>query len=177
MLSRFRIRNRNREIVDELYHGIVTRSRAPKLYAEFGVPDTVMGRFESLSIHVFLALARCRDDADAKPIAQELADRFIVDVEDSIREIGIGDVAVPKRMRKLAGMFYERAAAYDGPLFAADEPALAAKLERFALADAEPAEQNPAGLAAYMLATKRELDVVPTDRILSGTLFGESEGA
>src|SRR4051812_4334702 len=108
MLERFRKLRRNREVVDALYAAIVASARQPELYETHGLPDTVMGRFESLSIHVFLFLARCRDDAALKALAQDLVDRFISDVEDSIREIGIGDPSVPKRMRKLAGMFYER---------------------------------------------------------------------
>lgn len=177
MLSRFKlrrqIRNRNREIVDTLYESIVARSRRPKLYAEFGVPDTVMGRFESLSLHVFLALARCSRDEATKPVAQELVDRFIVDVEDSIREIGIGDVAVPKRMRKLTGMFYERVAAYDPPLREGDGKGLAAKLERFALGDAPPDRRDPRSLAAYVAEAKTELDGLDTQAILSGRLFAD----
>jgi cytochrome b pre-mRNA-processing protein 3 len=177
MLSRFKlrrqIRNRNREIVDALYEGVVARSRRPELFAGFGVPDTVMGRFESLGVHVFLALARCGRDESLKPLAQELVDRFIVDIEDSIREIGIGDVAVPKRMRKLTGMFYERVAAYDPPLQGGDAAALAAKLERYALGEAPPDRRGAAGLAAYMLATRAELDGVPAAAILAGRLFGE----
>ncbi|KAB0680937.1 hypothetical protein F6X38_06835 [Aureimonas leprariae] len=175
MLSRFKlrrqIRNRNREIVDALYESVVARSRTPKLYLEFGVPDTVMGRFESLSIHIFLALARCSRDEATKPVAQDLVDRFIVDVEDSIREIGIGDVAVPKRMRKLTGMFYERVSAYDPPLRDGDEPALAAKLERYALGEAPPDQRDAAALATHMMTTKAELDRLETDAILSGRLF------
>lgn len=108
MLERFRKLRRNRQVVDALYTAIVADARQPDLYLNLELPDTVMGRFESLSIHVFLVLARCRDDAGLKALAQDLVDRFITDVEDSLREIGIGDPSVPKRMRKLAGMFYER---------------------------------------------------------------------
>lgn len=171
MLSRFRIRSRNREIVDDLYYAIVERSRLPKLFEGFGLPDTVMGRFESLSIHVFLFLARCREEEAVKPLAQDIVDRFVSDIEDSIREIGIGDVAVPKRMRKLAGMFYERVAAYDRPLLDADAAALAGKLERHALSDAALDRRDARGLAAYMIETKAELDAIGTDRMLAGGLF------
>ncbi|GGD86042.1 ubiquinol-cytochrome c chaperone [Aureimonas endophytica] len=175
MLKSFRIRQRNREIIDALYHGIVARSRTPRLFLDFGVPDTVMGRFEALSLHVYLALLRCRDDAAAKPVAQDLVDRFVADVEDSIREIGVGDVAVPKRMRRLAGRFYERVAAYDGPMLAGDVPGLAAALAERALADAPPERRDAAGLATYMMATQAELAAVTTDRILSGHLYSEEE--
>ncbi len=177
MLSRFKIRNRNRAIVDALYAGIVARSRTSELFAGFGIPDTVMGRYESLMIHVLLALSRCRNDAATAAPAQDLVDRFMTDIEDSIRQIGIGDVAVPKRMRKLAGMFYQRVDAYDAPLRNGDETALSAALTRLALAEAAPAESDPRALATYMIQTRAELDLVPTERILAGQLFAESDPA
>lgn len=169
MLARFRTRNRNREIVDDLYAEIVERSRRPVLFTRHGLPDTVMGRFESLSIHVFLFLARCRDDREVKPLAQDLVDRFVTDVEDSIREIGIGDIAVPKRMRKLAGMFYERVAAYDPPLSASDAPGLAAVLAKHALPKGAAADEAM-GLAEYMMDSNSELARTPTADILAGRL-------
>jgi len=172
MLERFRNRRRNRQIVDDLYAAIVGESRQEALYTRFGLPDTVMGRFEALSIHVFLFLARCRDDATLKPVAQDLVDRFMVDIEDSIREIGIGDPSVPKRMRKLAGMFYERVHAYDPPLHAGDTAALGAALKRHALPP-EAGADAAAGLAAYILTRKSDWDGVPTAEIMRGRLVRE----
>lgn len=172
MLERFRNRRRNREIVDDLYAAVVEEARREVLYTDFHLPDTVMGRFEALSIHVFLFLARCRDDDDLKPVAQDLVDRFMTDIEDSIREIGIGDPSVPKRMRKLAGMFYERVNAYDPGLQARDTVGLGEALQRFAL----PPGTGPdvaAGLAAYVLQRKSTWDAVPTTRILAGELAGQ----
>jgi cytochrome b pre-mRNA-processing protein 3 len=172
MLERFRKLRRNRQVVDTLYTAIVVDARQPDLYLTLGLPDTVMGRFESLSIHVFLVLARCRDDAGLKALARDLVDRFIADVEDSLREIGIGDPSVPKRMRKLAGMFYERVAAYDPPLQAGDVATLGAALSRHALPAEAPAETGRA-LATYMLARKAALDAVPTEVITGGRLVKE----
>lgn len=170
MLERFRKQRRNREIVDALYLQIVDAARSERLFADLGLPDTVMGRYEALSIHVFLFLARCRDDERLKPVAQDVVDRFTSDLEDSIREIGIGDVTVPKRMRKLVGMFYERVAAYDQALGAADAAALEVALARYAL---DGAPGNAAGLAAYMHSRKAEWDGVATDDILDGRLITE----
>ncbi|BDA84070.1 ubiquinol-cytochrome c chaperone [Aureimonas sp. SA4125] len=169
MLERFRKLRRNRAVVDTLYAAIVADARAPDLYQDSGLPDTVMGRFESLSIHVFLFLARCRDDAGLKALAQDLVDRFIRDVEDSIREIGVGDPSVPKRMRKLAGMFYERVAAYDAPLRTGDAAGLGAALLCLAL-PVERAQEAGLRLATYMMAQKAALDAVRTEDITAGRL-------
>lgn len=172
MLKRWKLRSRNREIVDALYAEIVEVSRRPALFTEGGLPDTVMGRFESLCLSVFLVLARCGDDPAAKPIAQDLVDRFMLDVEDSIRELGIGDISVPKRMRKLAGMFYERVGAYDAPLATRDRAALAEALRRFALT--EPDRSDAAlFLADDMLARADAYRRLPTSTILTGLLNGE----
>lgn len=173
MLERFRNRRRNREIVDELYAAIVREARREVIYTQLGLPDTVMGRFEALSIHVFLFLARCGQDSALKPVAQDLVDRFMTDIEDSIREIGIGDPSVPKRMRKLAGMFYERVNAYDPGLQSGDVESLAVALRRFALPPEASSEAAPA-LAAYILTRKSDWDAVPSADILSGAL---GEGA
>ena len=172
MLERFKKLRRNRAVVDTLYAAIVAEARQPDLYLTHGLPDTVMGRFESLSVHVFLFLARCRDDAALKPLAQDLVDRFIADVEDSIREIGIGDPSVPKRMRKLAGMFYERVAAYDPPLWAGDAVGLGAALKRHAL-PADASDASAFGLATYMLDKKAAFDAVDTAAIMAGRLAAE----
>lgn len=172
MLKRWKALSRNREIVDELYAGIVDVSRRPVLFTEGGLPDTVMGRFESLCISVFLFLARCGDDPALKPLAQDLVDRFILDVEDSIRELGIGDVSVPKRMRKLAGMFYERVSAYDAPLGAGDRAKLAEALARYALGGAGSSQAADV-LAGDMMARHVAYKEVPSSAILAGRLEGE----
>lgn len=169
MLKRWKVRSRNREIVDALYAEIVEASRRPVLFTEGGLPDTVMGRFESLCMSVFLVLARCGDDPALKPLAQDLVDRFISDVEDSIRELGIGDVSVPKRMRKLAGMFYERVSAYDAPLGTGDAEGLAQALARYALGGT-PIDEAARVLAHDMIARHAAYRLVPGSAILAGRL-------
>jgi cytochrome b pre-mRNA-processing protein 3 len=168
MFQRLRANRRNREIIDALYVDLVQLARQPVLYEEGGVPDTVMGRFEALSLHVFLFLRRCRGDDVLNPVAQDVVDRFVADVDRSIRELGVGDPSVPKRMRKLAGMFYERVRTYDGALD--EEPGrglLAEALRRRAVAPDAP-EGAPAHLAAYMRKTSRRFAAVPAEAILAG---------
>lgn len=170
MFHRLRAGRRNREIIDAIYADLVVLARQPVLYEEAGIPDTVMGRFEALSIHVFLFLRRCRDEPALRPVAQDVVDRFIADIDRSIRELGVGDPSVPKRMRKLAGIFYERVKAYD--------PALDAEPGRGLLADAlrprAVATDAPEGasrrLAAYMRETVARLGTVPAAAILAGRL-------
>lgn len=121
----------DRMIVDALYGEIVAAARQPFLYSDWQVPDTPLGRFEMMALHMFLFLHRLKSETGpVREIAQMSTDEFFKEVEHSIRELGIGDIAVPKRMKKLAGMFYGRAAAYDAALDANDRSALAAALAR-----------------------------------------------
>nr|WP_255616950.1 ubiquinol-cytochrome C chaperone family protein [Aurantimonas sp. VKM B-3413] len=174
MLESWRTRRRNRVIVARLYETLVTLTRRPDLYGDLGIADTFSGRFEALSIHVHLFLRRCRIDPALAPLAQDIVDRFISDVEDSIREIGIGDQSVPKRMRGLTGVFYERVAAYDAALGdgAAPEAALAEALRGRAI-EAPGGEDESRRLATYMRAVEERFRAIPADAILQGRLEAE----
>lgn len=103
-------RNRPRRAATALYRRIVAQSRLPVFYAVLGVPDTVEGRFELLALHMFLALECCRRNGAA--VAQPLVDAFFADMDTTMRELGVGDLSVPKRMRRLAAAFYQRLEAY-----------------------------------------------------------------
>jgi cytochrome b pre-mRNA-processing protein 3 len=103
--------------VERVYGDIVAAARRPVLYQRMGVPDTVMGRFEVLGLHMALVLLRLRQlPSPADQLAQELVDRFFADLDSALRQIGIGDVSVPKKIKKLAQAFYGRAQAYEGAL-------------------------------------------------------------
>jgi cytochrome b pre-mRNA-processing protein 3 len=116
ILSLFR-KTRDTPSVERVYAAIVAASRAPRLYGELGVPDTVMGRFESLALHLGLTLRRLKELPEpADSLAQELVDRFFAGLDSAMREIGIGDVSVPKKVKKLGQAFYGRVAAYDAAL-------------------------------------------------------------
>lgn len=167
-----------RPIVDALYETIVAAARQPAFYAEWKVPDTPLGRFEMVALHCFLFLHRMRAESGAgRDIAQEVTDEFFRDVEHSLRELGIGDMGVPKRMKKLARMFYGRAAAYGDAIDKADAEALAAALTRNILPDARGWPES-AALASYVLRTDETLAGVQADAILSGRLdFPHAQGA
>lgn len=170
MFSRLfgRRKSGNRAVVDAVYGEIVAAARQPRFYAEWDVPDTPLGRFEMLSLHLFLLLRRLRAATPAgKALAQELTDEFFRDVEHSIRELGIGDMGVPKRMKKLARMFYGRVAAYGAALDAGDEAALAEALRRNVRPDAGAWPDAP-HLAAHLAALAMRLDGWPEAEIVGG---------
>jgi cytochrome b pre-mRNA-processing protein 3 len=169
MILRLFRRSSRRLVIASLYERVATSSRHPDLYLGLGIPDTIEGRFESLALHVMLVLRTLRGrPSPADEVAADLADALFRDLDASLREMGVGDTAVPKRMKKLAEAFYGRARAYDAPLDAGDEAALAATLGRNVLGSEAPA---PA-LARYALAADRALKAQDLDALLrSGPRF------
>ncbi|MBB4040894.1 cytochrome b pre-mRNA-processing protein 3 [Microvirga flocculans] len=162
-----------RTTIAALYARIATASRVPGLYAALHIPDTVEGRFEALSLHMILALRELRTlPAPAEEVAKDLTDAFFRDMDASLREMGVGDTVVPKRMKKIAESFYGRAQAYDGPLDTGDEAALAAALGRNVYGSEAPA----IGLARYALAADRGLKTLDLDTLLgTGPVFPQPE--
>ena len=99
-----------RRAAERIYAGVVTRSREPVFFARFDVPDTLDGRFDLLTLHAWMALARFRHDA---PLAQGLVDCIFVGFDEALREMGAGDIGMGRRMKKFADAFYGRLKAYD----------------------------------------------------------------
>ena len=165
-----RERHANRAITEALYAQIVAAARQTLFYSEWNVPDTPLGRFEMLSLHMFLFQHRLRGEGGvAGEVAQVLIDEFFMDVEHSLRELGIGDVGVPKRMKKLAKMFYGRTAAYADALERGDREALAAALARNIRPETQDWPQA-ALLARYVEGAAAALAGQPSDAIRSGTI-------
>ncbi len=171
MLEAFRRKRRNRAIVEAIWDEVVARARRPVRFEAGGLPDTVMGRFESLAIEVFLILRRCGRERELAPLSQDLVDRFMTDLDHSLREIGIGYLAVPKRMHALAGRFYARVAAMEGPLSAGDSVALAEALRAGAFVDAPGGRPDAApDLATHILEEAAWYERVPMGNLLAGRL-------
>jgi cytochrome b pre-mRNA-processing protein 3 len=152
-----------RTIIASLYKRVATASREPGLYASLGIPDTLEGRFEALSLHMILLLRALRElPPPADDVAKDLTDAFFRDMDASLREMGVGDTVVPKRMKKIAESFYGRAHAYDGPLNDGDEAGFASALGRNAYGSEAPAT----ALARYAFAADRGLKSVNLDALL-----------
>jgi len=141
-------RSPRRATISALYGMIVAQARLPALYRDYAVPDTVNGRFDLLVLHLALVLDRLGQDDGLRPLGQRLFDRFCRDMDHNLREMGVGDLAVPKEMRRLGEAFYGRAQAYRSALGAVDQQALVATLRRniYGGSDSAPA----ARLAAYV---------------------------
>jgi cytochrome b pre-mRNA-processing protein 3 len=171
MFHRFfnRTRRADRLIANTLYEQIVAAARRPEFFADMDVPDTPLGRFEILSVHMILFLRRVRGVKEVEPIAQQMTDEFFLDIDHALRELGIGDVGVPKRMKKLAKMFYGRVASYGDAVDKGDESALADALARNIMPDV-PAWSGRTALCAYVRDTASHLAQMGNDEIAKGTI-------
>src|SRR5436305_8671353 len=110
-----------RGTIQAIYGMIVAQAREPLFYRDLDVPDTVDGRLDLLILHLWLVLRRLRGVAAGKQLSQALFDHFCADMDANLREMGVGDLTVPKRMQKFGEAFYGRAAAYDAALEAGAE--------------------------------------------------------
>ncbi len=172
MFSRLfgRSRRQNQEVTDALYEQIVAAARQPVFYSDWSVPDTPLGRYEMLSLHMILFLERARGASEPlAEIAQDITDEFFKDIDHSLRELGIGDTSVPKRMKRLARMFYGRAESYQKALLAGDAAELSAALARNVRPDAA-AWPEADHLARHLLASHAALAAQEEATLLAGTI-------
>jgi cytochrome b pre-mRNA-processing protein 3 len=164
--------------VELVYGDIVAAARLPRLYSAMGVPDTVMGRFDMLALHVVLVLRRLRElPPPAESLAQELVDRFFADLDSSLREIGIGDVSVPKKIKKLGQAFYGRAEAYEKAL-SEDTPADA--LEKALARNILDKPDQPllaTALAQHTRGLVQRIGRMDFERFLTGTALQSEAGS
>jgi cytochrome b pre-mRNA-processing protein 3 len=131
----------------KLYGAIVAQARLPVFYQALAVPDTLEGRYLVLSVHLFAVLRRLQQQgAEAQALAQALSDRFSEDMETVLREIGVGDLSIPKKVRGLAASSAALFAAYADALPEGDA-AIAA-----VMADALGAQSEASGAATPALA-------------------------
>jgi len=143
--------------IARLYGTIVAQARAPAFYQIYGVPDTVNGRLEMIMLHAVVVLRRLESEAmPIRALGQKLFNQFCRDMDDSMREMGVGDLAVPRKMRRIGEAFYGRQAAYRGALELPGDERLTAVLQRNIFAG-ESERGAAVLLAAYVRETVRRL--------------------
>jgi cytochrome b pre-mRNA-processing protein 3 len=155
-----------RGTIEVIYGMIVTQAREPLFYRQLGVSDTVNGRFDLLILHLWMVLRRLRSSDGATNRSQTLFDRFCEDMDANLREMGVGDLTVPKRMQAFGEAFYGRSAAYDVALTADDE-AFAKALCKNVL-NGEDME-NARVLASYARRAIAGLDGLDDSALLAGS--------
>jgi cytochrome b pre-mRNA-processing protein 3 len=157
------------EPVFAVYRAIVAQSRRPEFYADWMVPDTVTGRFDMISLHLALLFRRLRSgDPKVRDFSQAVFDLFFKDMDRSLREMGAGDLAVPKKVQKMGGIFYGLLDAIADALDRGNIDDLTAVLVRNVYAgEAVPEARR---LAEYLVAEAARLDAQPAETITCGVL-------
>ena len=153
-----------------LYQAAVAQARQPGLYAAGRIPDTREGRFEAYTLHVILLVERLKGEGAAgAETSQALFDAYLRGLDDAFRELGVGDLAVPKRMKTLGQAFYGRGRSYE-QAFAAlpDRTSLNALASRTLLEGVEPADVET--IADYIVAQRQALEALGVDGLLSGAV-------
>ncbi len=151
-----------------LYASAAAQARMPAFYVAIGAPDTVEGRFELYSLHVALLLRRLKGQGpQAAETAQGLFDAYVQALDDALREMGVGDLSVGKKMRKLGEAFYGRVKNYDEALAALpDRQPLAAIIGRTVFMDKAGAVSGP--VTDYAAAAMAKLEAEPLAALLQG---------
>lgn len=166
-----RRRRRERAVAQRLYGAVVRQARSPSFYAGGGVPDTVDGRFEMVVLHAWLVIGRLTAGGDeAGRIAQRLFDAMIADMDRSLREMGVGDLGVGRKVKAMAEAYYGRSRAYDSAL-AAGAADLSGALRRnvFGTVPPDGGTRGAAdGMARYVGAALRDLREQPVEEIARG---------
>lgn len=155
-----------------LYRCIVEQARQPDFYTRHGVPDSLDGRFDMIVLHTFLVMRRLRTIAspEASQLSQDLFDLLFADMDNNLREIGVGDLGVGKRVKKMAQAFYGRVEAYEAGLLATDDAILTDALTRNLYGTTQPALPNQLAMAAYMRAAETQLAGQADAKILAGNV-------
>ena len=166
-------KNTATEPVYAVYSAIVAQSRQPRFYADWQVPDTVTGRFDMISLHLALLFRRLRaETGEQKEFSQAVFDLFFKDMDRSLREMGVGDLGVPKRIQKMGNIFFGLLAAMSEAMDHNDAAALEAVLSRNIFNGATG--PHIAALADYLLAEDKALGAQPSAAITRGALSFEA---
>lgn len=121
---------KSRREAEALLFAVSTASRRPGFFGPERVSDDLDGRLGILTLHACLTLMRLKREAEAAALAQTFTDILFRHIDAGLREDGVGDLSVPRRMRKIAAQFYGRLQAYEAALAAGDKSALADALAR-----------------------------------------------
>lgn len=162
------------EAVYAVYSAIVAQSRRPVFYAEWGVPDTVTGRFDMICLHLAMLFRRLRSERkDVTEFSQAVFDLFFRDMDRSLREMGAGDLGVPKKIQKMGNIFYGLLASLNEAMNENDHPRVEAVLNRNIYDGA--ANPGAAPLTEYLFTEYDRLAQQPLEAIVAGRLaLGEA---
>ena len=162
-------RSRHERVGFLLYGAAVEAARQPYFYTVLGVPDTLDGRFDLLSLFAFLLIDRLRPESDPGPaLAQAVFDAMFSDMDVNLREMGVGDLSIGKKVKAMWNAFHGRSIAYAAGLASGDEAALEAAIARNVWRGARPPPGSAAALARLVAAGRADLERQPLAALAEG---------
>lgn len=155
----------------KLYGAAVTAAREPFLYTGLGVPDTLDGRFDMVALHTFLVIRRLKREPPPGPaLAQAVFDAMFSDMDVNLREMGVGDLSVGRKVRVMWEAFHGRAAAYSAAMEAGDMAMLEAALERNVWRGKPAPDGSTRALRRVVMAQEAHLAAQELDALGRGTV-------
>lgn len=164
--------DRTKTLAVALYRAVVAQARQPHFYRAHGVPDTLDGRFDMIILHAYLASRRLKaiSTEDSQKLNQALFDLMFADMDSSLREIGVGDLSVGKKVKAMAQAFFGRVDAYDVGLAEVGDDRLAEALQRNLFGTVNPQPEQALAMAAYIRRADRHLAAQADSEILAGNI-------
>lgn len=154
----------------ELYRRIAAQARMPEFYVSFGVPDTIDGRFEMLCLHAYALFQRLKGQgADSDALAQATYDAMFADLDGSLRELGVADLGVGRRIKTMTEALNGRIQAFDRAILAGDE-ALRDAIRRNVYGTVLPSEAQVAAMADYLRHVRAALAETRLDDLCAARL-------
>ena len=180
MLKQFLAKRKHGDAAHELYVAAVNQAREPYFYRDLEVEDSVDGRFDLITMHVFLVINRLKqlygDNKEAEELSQVMFDVMFGDMDRSLREMGVGDLSVGKKVKAMAKAFFGRVEAYDTGLKEGGD-ALEQALLRNLYRGKAPKPENLTAMAGYVRHQYEYLQSIPGPDLFSGRIsFAELTG-
>jgi cytochrome b pre-mRNA-processing protein 3 len=167
--------SRHRSVRDgakRAYRQVVEQARQPIFFTEFGVPDTLDGRFELICLHAFLYLYRLKSDQPpSAAVAQAFFDTMFTDMDRGLRETGTGDLSVGRHVKRMAQGFYGRIRAYQEGLEHREDAMLRAALARNLFGTVSESPGTIGAIVEYVRRAARQLAHQSTTELCSGSVW------
>ncbi len=165
MLKALKRSREQKEAARRICAALMGRARLPEFFTEFGVPDTMDGRFDLVALHAWLALERL---AGEPALVQALIDEIFISFDEALRHMGTGDIGMNRRLKTMAGAFYGRLSAYRKAVSAGD---LTEAILRNVYRGAAARKRQADAMATYALACRSHLMTIdPRERLDFGPL-------
>ena len=169
VLSKLFGRGSRDEAARKLFESVVKQSRNPVFYTDLQVSDTVDGRFDMVTLHAYLILRRLKAEGDpSAALGQQFFDVMFDNFDENLRELGVGDIGIGRRIKKMASAFFGRVKAYDEALESMENDNLKTALHRNLYKDVDAEDLAVSKMAAYIRWQDKELSKQESSRLYAG---------